>query len=219
MLFRSNKRFLILSGLLIIILAISVIALYQLLLRLPASSMDDNYTTQDQEVLSSPAHLYGTSKPAGKILARLQDKVITKPELSYQFQILPEEMRGPFTRKEDTLNFLRQYIGLELVYQAGIKSGLGRDSTIIARTQEAKKQFIMERYLDQYLGKNDFVPSETEIEEYYQANRSHLGNQSLNQAREQVKFLLSQEHRRAAYQDLVSRLWQESSVELYEDSL
>lgn len=214
----ENKRFLLLLSLMMVTLLVSLISFVTITSRLPGSGQKKN-SGYSADILETQPHLYSSGAEVGPAIARIGEKKITKAELIEQFKILPPEMIVPFVTRADTLNFLRQYIDVELVYQQGLEQGLGQDSSVLAKTGEAKKQFIIEKYLASHLRPESLPPSDQEISQYYEFNRSKLGGQKLEAVRAEIAAKLWQQHRRAAYQNLVDQLWNSANIQIYEDSL
>src|SRR4030067_2019309 len=126
------------------------------------------------EILQTEPHLR-RSPTGGRTVAVIGDKRITRQELMEQFANLPPQLVVPFVSREDTLNLLKQYVGLELIYQEAIKQGLGQESTVLAQGQEAKKQLMIDNYLAARLSGSQGPPSEEEINRVYHVNKKSLG--------------------------------------------
>ncbi len=212
----EDRKYKILLSLIFLTLAISTVSLILILSQ--DSGTREKILKADSDILQTPAHLSTITGP-GPAIARIGDNKITRQELAEQFQILPAEMRVPFVTRQDTLDFLRQYIGLELVYQAAVKQGFGKDKEILAQVQDTKKQLMIEKYLATNLSRHSFVPTEEQIKQYFQVNKALFGSKSLDQVRGDIVSALNQQHRHQAYQDLVNQLWQKAEIEIYEDSL
>jgi hypothetical protein len=212
----EERKFRVLLSLMLLALTISSVSLILTLSQ--DSGKSEEISGPDSDILQTPDHL-SAATGQGPAIARIGDKKITRQELEEQFQILPPEMAVPFVTRQDTLNFLRQYLGLELVYQEAVEQGLGKDRDILAQLQDTKRQLMIEEYLATNLARHDLIPSEEQIEQYYQVNKAFMGGKSLKEVRPDIIFALKQQHRHQAYQDLVNRLWQEAKIEIYEDSL
>ena len=212
----KNKYFWLI-GLVTLTLILSAISLLVAIWNKPQRPHDFRAEISE-DILHSDPHLHsGTS--AGTVLARVGDKVITRQELIEQFENLPPQMVVPLVTREDTLNFLNQYLGLELIYQNALKHGLDQDSAILAQTQESKKQFIIDKYLAMHLKIDSQPPASEEISQFYQANKSFLGNRKLSEVKDEISDNLLRQRQRLAYQELVDQLWQGGAVSIYEDSL
>ncbi|OGC89112.1 MAG: hypothetical protein A2142_06695 [candidate division Zixibacteria bacterium RBG_16_48_11] len=214
----ENKRFVWLLSLMALSLVVSLIGLLTIMSRLPVSGKKMK-TGPSADVSQTSPHLYTSTTKGGTVIARIGDKKITKPELLEQFGSLPPQMAVPFATKADTINFLNQYLGLELIYQQALNQGLGADSAVLFQVQEAKKQLMIDKYLATNLAIYQLPPSEEDINAFYQANKARLGNRSLVDVRAEIGAILSRQQQRVAYQNLVDQLWQSKEVEVYEESL
>lgn len=214
----ENKKFWWLSSLMALSLIVSLIALWAIMSRLPVPGSKKG-TGFSADVLQTSPHLYTSTTNGGTVIARIGDKKITKPELLEQFRSLPPQMAVPFATQADTINFLNQYLGLELIYQQALNRGLGTDSAVLFQVQEAKKQLMIDKYLATNLAIYQLPPSEEEINGFYQANKARFGNRSLPDVKAEIGAILSRQQQRVAYQNLVDQLWQSAGVEVYEESL
>jgi hypothetical protein len=214
----DDQKYKVLLSLILLTLLVSAVSLMVTLSRGSKTGKQDSELSSD--LLQTPAHLYTSVGPkSGPAIARVGDKEITKQELVEQFKILPPEMSVPFTTRPDTLNFLRQYVGLELIYEEAIHQGLGKDPALLAQLQDTKKQLMVDKYLADRLELHNYQPSEEQIKQFFRLNKDRFSGRKLEEARSEVLAHLNQQHQRKAYQDLVDELWQKSKVEIYEDSL
>lgn len=213
----DDQKYKVMLSLVLLTLLVSAVSLIVTFSR--GSKTGKQASELSSDILETPAHLYTSGPKSGPAIARVGDKEITKQELVEQFQILPPEMAVPFATRPDTLNFLRQYIGLELIYQEAIHQGLGKDPALLAQLQDTKKQLMVDKYLADRLALHNYQPSEEQINQFFQLNKDRFSGQKLEEVRSEVLALLNQQHQRKAYQDLVDELWQKAKVKIYEDSL
>jgi|GEM_PF-5186030 len=213
----DDKKYKVLLSLVLLTLLVSAVSLIVTLSR--GSEADKKVSELSSDILETPAHLYTSGPKSGPAIARVGDKEITKQELVEQFQILPPEMAVPFVTRPDTLNFLRQYIGLELIYEEATKQGLGKDPDLLAQLQDTKKQLIIDKYLADRLALHNYRPTEVQIKQFFQLEKDRFPGKKLEEVRNDVVALLNQQHQRKAYQDLVDELWQKAKIRIYEDSL
>jgi hypothetical protein len=213
----DDMKYKLLFGLVALTLLVSLLSLVFTMTR-PSIKSGSKKVNYSGEILQTEPHLR-QSPTGGRTVAVIGDKRITRQELMEQFANLPPQLAVPFVSREDTLNLLKQYVGLELIYQEAIKQGLGQDSTVLAQAREAKKQLMIDSYLAARLSGSQVPPSEEEIDQFYQANRQSLGDRKLNEVRADIVSLLVRQHQRTAYQNLVDQLWQQAQVQVYEESL
>jgi hypothetical protein len=213
----DDMKYKLLLGLVGLTLLVSLLSLVFTLTG-PSVKSGNKKLTYSEEILQTEPHLR-PSQTGSRIVAVIGDKRITHQELMEQFASLPPQLAVPFVSREDTLNLLKQYVGLELIYQEAIKQGLGQDSTVLAQVQEAKKQLMIDSYLATRLSGGQAPPTEEEINQFYQVNKQSLGNRKLSEVRADIVAHLTRQHQRTAYQNLVDELWQQAQVQVYEDSL
>ena len=152
-----------------------------------------------------------------KVIAKIGDREITLTELQSEIQKLPPGYPVNFNDKKGKVDFLKQYIGVLLLYQEAQKKGLANDPEILKQTLETKKGLMVDKYLNAEIPIPEI--SDSEVEVFYAMNKAQLPGRKYEEIKDQLKFELIQQKRREAYNNLVAKLIQDDKVKIFEDKL
>ncbi len=166
-----------------------------------------------------------TSHP-GTVIAKIGDRKITTGDLRYKINQLPEYIKSQFEKPEDKLEFLQQYIATELFYDAAKRQELDKDKDVIEGTFQAKKNLMVQRYIENEVASNITITPE-DVEMYYKANKEkytekdeggNIKNQKpFSEVKQQVAQDLIREKQQKKYNELIQRILKTEGVEIYSD--
>lgn len=127
-----------------------------------------------QNKLEEATNLVAEAAPkkySGQAIAKIGDREITIEELKDKIQQLPEYMQNRYKDDKKTqLEFLKQYVIMELMYDAAKRNGYDKDKDVINDAFEAKKNIMVQKlYKDKIM--NTISVSDSDIELYYKANK------------------------------------------------
>ena len=167
-------------------------------------------------------------KRPGEVIAKIGNREITTGDLEYEMKQLPPFMLEQIKDKSQKLEFLRQYIATELLYDTARRRGLDRDPEVLEAAFQAKKRAMVEKLLQEELSQNLQVEEE-DLVMYYRANKEKYtekgeGDQpgkqlAFEQVREQVLKDYIREKQQSAYQRLIERLMRAEGVQIFEDKI
>lgn len=167
------------------------------------------------------------SRP-GAVIAKIGRREITTGDLEYEISQLPPYMKSQVTGKKDKLEFLKQYIATELLFDTARRKGLDKDKEVISATFQAKKNFMVQKLLEEEVSQEVDI-DESDVELYYKAHeekyakKDESGNvvemRPFSEVRTQVMQDLVREKQKEAYERLVQRMMRAEAVEIYEDRL
>ncbi len=167
------------------------------------------------------------SRP-GTVLASIGDRKITSGDLDYLIAQMPSYVQGQFTQKSAKEELLRNYIATELLYGAAKRKGLEKEKEVIDATFEAKKNFMVQKYLAEEL-KDQIQVTPDDVELYYKANKDRYvekddkgkvkKQKSFAEAREQAAGDLGREKQKKAIDALLARMMTAEKVEIFTDRL
>lgn len=164
----------------------------------------------------------------GKVIARIGDREITQGDLEFELKQLPPSVRNQVIGNKQKLQFLREYIATELLYDTAKRAGLDKDPEVIEGTFQAKKSLMVNKLLQQRVaGKVDIERNDIEL--YYKANKEKYAEKDdqgnvirerpLGEVLEQVQEDLARERYMEKYQDMVTRMFNSEDVQIYENRL
>jgi TolA-binding protein len=161
----------------------------------------------------------------GAVVAKIGDKEITQGDLDFEIEQLPPYLQSQMNSREGKIDFLRQYIAEELLYDSAKRKELDKDKEIIESTFRAKKSLMAQKILQEEIMKLVSI-EQSDVELYYKANKSKYaekdkdGNvvreKSFQESAQQVAQDLFQERQQEAYQKLLERLMKAENVTIYE---
>lgn len=167
-------------------------------------------------------------KRPGEVIAMIGDREITTGDLEYEMKSLPPFVLAQIKDQSKKIEFLKQYIATELLYNTAKRKGLERDPEVIEAAYQAKKNFMVQKLLQEELSSNvDFEEEDLQI--YFRANQSKYMTEgdstqtarqlTFDEARQQVTQDLIRSKQQAVYQRLVDRMMRAENVKIFEDKI
>ncbi|MCK4574291.1 MAG: hypothetical protein KAU36_07955, partial [candidate division Zixibacteria bacterium] len=80
-------------------------------------------------------------------VARIGNDPIWLSEVEAQIQSLPQQLQQQYVSRESRLEFMRQYVGMELIYRAASRENFGDDPEIKKQQQQLYRQLLIDKYL------------------------------------------------------------------------
>ncbi len=207
-------------GLLIVavVLLVGLILTYLKMQGLSTSKIDKAGQANSATELEALSVLDQPKKEKGaKVIAKIGKREITLTELEGEIQKLPPQISVNFKDKKQRVEFLRQYIGLLLLYDQASKKGLAQDPEILKQTLETKKGLMVDKYLASEIPMPQVTEAEMKL--FYGMNKEQLQGIKFEEIKDKIEFELIQQKRREAYNSLVAKLTQAEKVEIFEDKL
>lgn len=207
-------------GLLIVtvVLLAGLIFTYLKMQSLSASKIDKAGQLNSAAELEALSALDQPKKEKGaKVIAKIGKREITLTELEGEIQKLPPQISVNFKDKKQRVEFLRQYIGLLLLYDQASKKGLAQDSEILKQTLETKKGLMVDKYLASEIPMPQVTEAEMKL--FYGMNKEQLQGIKFEDIKNKIEMELIQQKRRESYNSLVAKLTQAEKVEIFEDKL
>jgi peptidyl-prolyl cis-trans isomerase C len=168
-----------------------------------------------------------TEKRPGEVIAKIGNREITTGDLEFEMKRLPPYVQAQVKDKNKRIEFLRQYIATELLYDTARRKGLEKDPEVVEGAFQAKKSMMVQKLLQQEIAeKIDF--QESDIELYYRANLSRYTKTDSSGKSQQLSFAevksqVTQDYIRdkqqEKYNELVDRMMRAESVVIYEDKV
>ncbi len=180
----------------------------------------------DEAALIDPSQVR-PSRP-GEVIARIGKKQFTSGDLEFEINQLPPYMKSQLSDRSRKIDFLKQYIATELLYDSAKRQGLEKDQEVIEATFQAKKNFMVQKLLQQEVSAEVSV-QESDAKLYYDANKEKYAKKD-DQGKieeippfESIKAQVMQDYigikQQEAYKSLIQRLMRAEAVEIFEDKL
>jgi len=169
-----------------------------------------NYTAADEEKKAAPGDV---------VVARIGEVDITLSEIERELQKLPVALQNEFATKEKKIEFVRQYVGMELLYKSGLRRGIDRKPEIVRQYADLKKQLVLDEMLrTEVQDKITVTPGELDL--FYRAHKSDIFE---DRPYEEVQARVEQEFmrlkQREKYTELLDGLITAEPVTIYEERI
>ncbi len=186
----------------------------------------DAQQAMEEAALLDPSQAH--PKRPGAVIAKIGKREITMGDLEYEINQLPPYMREQMNDRNKKIEFLKQYIATELLYDTAKRKGLDKDKEVIAAAFQAKKNIMVQKLLEDEISQNVNI-RESDVELYYKAHKEEYAKKDDNgkvieylpfdQVKDQVLKDLIKERQKEAYEQLVQRMMRAEAVEIYEDKI
>ncbi len=104
------------------------------------------------------------------IIARIGKKEITEQEINEAIDKLPSWMKNKMQSKKERIDFIKQYVANEVLYEKAKKLGIGKSYRIRKLIEDFKKHIIVQEFIKEQLKKKLHIdPSDVKL--YYEANK------------------------------------------------
>jgi tetratricopeptide (TPR) repeat protein len=184
---------------------------------------EDAKQALDEAVQMDPTQVK-QSRP-GAVVAKIDKREITVGDLNFEISQLPPSVRDQFRTREKKLQFLREYVATELLYDTAKRAGLDREQAIVEGAFQAKKSLMVRKLLeDRVAGKVNI--EEEDLQLYFDANKETysekdddgniVNEKSLADVREQVYNDYGRQKYQNAYQALIERMLMAENVRFFE---
>jgi tetratricopeptide (TPR) repeat protein len=159
------------------------------------------------------------SVPGDVAVAKIGTTTIWRSEIEKRIQSLPEEAQKQLMSAEARKNFMRQYVGVELMYRAALREGYDRDPDVRARQEMLVKNLLVQKYVA-----NKVMPAvkidSADVRNFYVANKSdRYKGQPYDSVKVQVFMDYQNTKMEAAYGDYIAKLASAEQVEFLDNNV
>jgi len=168
-----------------------------------------------------------TKKRPGEVIAKIGSREITSGDLEYEMKRLPPYMQAQIKDKSRRLEFLRQYISTELLYDTAKRKGLEKNPEVIEAAFQAKKSFMAQKLLEEEIA-SKVNYNDDDLELYYRANSSRYSKGDSSEKSQPLAFAevkpqvtqdYIRERQRQLYNELLDRMMRAEAVRIYDDKV
>ncbi len=184
---------------------------------------EDAQQVLDETVQVDPASV--RKKRPGSVVAQIGNREVTQGDLDFEIEQLPPSFRDQLKDPQRKLDFLREYVATELLYDTAKRSGFEKDPDVIEGAFQAKKALMVRKLLQERVaGKVEI--SQSDIELYY---RDHIADFSekdkdgkiikekpLAEVQQQVQQALMQQRYEQEYRGLIEKMIRAEGVKFFE---
>ncbi|MBN1780115.1 hypothetical protein JW948_03250 [bacterium] len=180
----------------------------------------------DEASLMNPDEI-SQSRP-GDVVAKIGSREITSGDLAFQINQLPDYMKSQFKDRRAKLEFLKQMVANELFYDAARRQGLDKDKDVIEGTYQAKKSFMVQKYLENEIS-GDIQIAPDDVKLFYDANKERYAEKDdkgnvkrqkpFREVEQQAAQDLAQDRQQKAYEKLLDRMVEAENVRIFNDKV
>lgn len=167
-------------------------------------------------------------KRPGAVIARIGKREITQGDLEFELNQMPPSVREQFNSREKKLQFLREYVATELMYDTAKRAGLDKDPEVIEGAFQSKKMLMVRKLLKERVADKVEI-DQADIELYYEANKEAYAEKNeageivkqkpLSKVKEQVAQDLYNQKYQQAYQGLIEKMILAEDVKFFDDKV
>jgi hypothetical protein len=188
-------------------------------------------STDAQQVIEQTSALDEAQKPAartGEVIARIGQREITTGDLQFEMNRLPVYIQEQIKNREQKIDFLKNFIAQELLYDSAKRKGLDKDKEVREGLVLAEKSLMTQKLLQEEIEKtvNPEKYSNADVELFYKANSDRYAEKdeqgkvkripSFAEVKDRAAQDFIQEKQEQAYQQLIERLMKAENVQIYE---
>jgi len=188
-------------------------------------------STDAQQVVEQTSALDEFQKPSsrpGEVIARIGNREITTGDLQFEMSRLPVYIQEQIKSQQQKIEFLKNYIAQELLYDSAKRKGLEKDKEVREGLILAEKSLMTQKLLQEEIEKSVSPEkySNADVELFYKANTDRYAEKdeqgkvkrvpSFGEVKERVAQDFIQDKQEQAYQQLIERLMKAENVQIYE---
>ena len=188
-------------------------------------------STEAQQVVEQTSALDEAQKPAtrpGEVIARIGQREITTGDLQFEMNRLPVYIQEQIKNRQQKIDFLKNFIAQELLYDSAKRKGLDKDKEVREGLILAEKSLMTQKLLQEEIEKtvNPENYSNADVELYFKANSDRYAEKdeqgkvkkipSFAEVKDRVAQDFVREKQEQAYQQLIERLMKAENVQIYE---
>jgi tetratricopeptide (TPR) repeat protein len=168
-----------------------------------------------------------TKKRPGEVIAKIGIREITSGDLDYEIKRLPPYVQSQMNDKNKRIEFLRQFIATELLYDTAKRKGLEKSAEVVEAAFQAKKGLMVQKLLEEEIaGKVNYNDSDLEL--YFRANQSRYAKSdsagknpppAFADFKSQVTQDYVREKQQQIYNELLDRMMRAEAVRIYDDKV
>jgi len=167
-------------------------------------------------------------KRPGEVIAKIGMREITTGDLDYAMKRLPPYVQAQIKDKSKRVEFLRQFIATELLYDTAKRKGLENNAEVVEAAFQGKKNLMVQKLLEEEIAsKVNYTDNDLDL--YYRANQSRYAKSdsagknsqplSFADAKPQVTQDYIREKQQQIYNELLDRMMRAESVLIYDDKV
>jgi len=170
--------------------------------------------------LSAAADIDPAPTGQGEVMvAKIGEDPIWLSEIDRQIQALPRQVQEQLVQPKAKIEFVRQYVGLELMYRAAVRENYSDDPEILRRVDQVRKDLVIDKYVVDQVMPGIQIDT-TDVRNFYEANRtSKYDDAPYDSVKAQVFIDYQGQKAEKAFSDYIAALAKKEKVEFYENNI
>jgi len=153
------------------------------------------------------------------VVAKVGTVPIYLSEIDNRIQQLPPEAQKQFLNPRAKVEFMRQRVGMELLYHAAIRENYDDDAEIKKQQQLFNKEILINKYVVDKVMPQIKIDT-NDVKNYYQANRDlRYKDAPYDSIKAQVFIDYQSEKTQSAFGDYISMLAKKEKVEFFDHNV
>jgi tetratricopeptide (TPR) repeat protein len=147
------------------------------------------------------------------VVAKIGQRNILLSEVEDQITLLPSDIQAQLTTREAKQQYIRQYVGVELLYAAALREDYLSKPEVQRQREMYEKRMLVDRFVADKIMPGIQIDT-VDLRNFYRANKDSLYHGApLDSVRAQVYQDYHAQKAEAAYNDYIMRLVQSEKVE------
>ena len=171
------------------------------------------------------------NKP-GEVVAMIGERTVTQGDLDFEInralKRLPQQMRPKEITAEQKLEYLREFLTIELLYNTATRKGLDKDKEVLEGTFEAKKM-LMASVLRQQEIEDKVNITNADIELYFNNHKDEFAEKddegkvkkykTLQEVQSEVAQKVQELKQQQVMDDLLLRIMKAENVQIFQEKV
>ena len=152
-------------------------------------------------------------------VAKIGQREIFLSEVENQITLLPPELQSQLTTREARLQYIHQYVGVELLYEAAVREDYLSKPELQRQREMYEKRMVVDRFVADKVLPGIQIDT-VDLGNFYRANKDSLYRGApLDSVRGEVYRDYQAQKAEAAYNDYIMRLVQAQKVEFLDHNV
>lgn len=169
--------------------------------------------------LDNSANVVKPSPQAGDVtVAQIGNEPIYWSEIERNIQDLPPQAQQQLQSVDAKREFVRQYVGVELLYRAAKREGFEKDPDVLQRQDKVIKTLVVQKYLADKVFP-ELKLDTADVRNFYTANKEQYANKPFDSVKSQVLMDYQNQKADAAYGAYIEKLAKAEQVQFLDKNL
>ena len=161
---------------------------------------------------------------AVNVVAKIGDRLITLQDLNDEVQKLPPSLQKTYTSSQEKLQFLKQYVAKEILFDTAMRRGYDQDPVIREDLDRLRKELMVQRLISEEIKAKVHI-SEAERRLYFETHKDKYQKDTnktpgvepnFASLQAQIEADLQKEKEQIAYQELIQKALTAHEVEIFD---